>query len=161
MIYLTKEGPEPLYHRAEGYPAVLCDNKRVAWDVHGNTGEGATVWCQTDLRLGSGWLLLRYRGLVIDYWPVMSAPRLFDGARSGFVHDHDQEPWTLLRGALWWSIRQMPPAFAKAGVLYAAKWRLQQCILDSIAHDSHSGCNDRVAPAWWPLAELPVEVQHD
>lgn len=132
-LYLVKRGPCPSHHLAPFHPVVLCDRKDLAKRTIGNTSDGATVWEQDDNLFSSGWLMVRYQGLDIDYWPVMSGPVLFDGTKTGFVHDRGVEPWTLLRGAVWWSPRIMPGPVANWGVIYPPDGFTQQRILDSVA----------------------------
>lgn len=66
----------------------------------------AFVWEQ--VAEGAGWLLVRWKGLDLDYGAVVHRMRLPDESEAGIEHDRARRPWTLLRIADWKSERKMP-----------------------------------------------------
>lgn len=135
-LYLIKRGPRPDYHKAPFHPVILCRTKTAAeWEA-GCTCKRATVWSHHPADKWTGWLLLRWQGLVIDYGPgVMHGCSPADGVNGGFYHDCTAEPWTLLCGAVWWDDKQMPERVAEAGAVYPPDEFTQQRILDWIAEE--------------------------
>jgi hypothetical protein len=104
VLYLIKRGPRPDYHRATFAPVILCTSRPVAQWEAGATSELATVWQKYHaLKPYGGWLLVRWRGLDIDFGHIVRSMPLPDGTTAAIVHDTDEEPWTLLGGAVWWS----------------------------------------------------------
>lgn len=88
----------------------------------GWSGDFATVWERgTHLNDGSGFLLVRWKGLEIDYGHVVRTFALPDGSiGTGFCHpDPNREPWSLLDGAIWWSTAKLPAALRGMGVVEA------------------------------------------
>jgi hypothetical protein len=180
-VYLIKRAPKPDYHRAPFHPVILCTRKGVAkWEA-GWTGDRAWVWEHGDGKTGcGGWLLCRWEGLDIDYGHVVRTCALPDGTHAAFFHQHRnlgydrsqeppkwlgydpnlQEPWTLLSGAVWWSLTAMPEWLAEAGVVLPVDAFTQHRILDDYRYaDMDERKWDKPfpdAPAWWP-----VPVQED
>lgn len=149
-VYLIKRGERPEHHRAPYHPVILCSRKPVAeWEA-GWTGDEATVWTHTWGSPASGWLLTRWRGLDVDYGHVVRGHELPDGTRSGFFHDRDEEPWTLLDGCVWWSSERIPEWLDDHGVIYPPDPHSQQRILDTEADDGWSGSGRRPIPEHWP-----------
>lgn len=74
--------PSVPYHRV----IVACNGRVARWEA-GDTADGATVWqlLAGDLD-GSGWLLIRWRGLDVDYGAVARSSTLPDGSHTGFWH---------------------------------------------------------------------------
>lgn len=167
-IYLIKRGPRPEHHRAPYHPVLICDRKDMAkWEA-GWTGDRAWLWSHHDPNtLSGGWLIERWEGLDIDYGGLVKGGTLPDGAHMGFYHGrvkddpNPQEPWILLPGAVWWSVKPMPPAVQEAGVVYPVDHFTQQRILDNRAmlddekakRGGFYGSGTRICPKWWPKAE--------
>jgi DNA-binding MarR family transcriptional regulator len=82
--------PDTPYHRV----LVACNGK-VARHEAGDTGDGATVWqlFAGDLD-GSGWLLIRWKGLDVDYGSLVRTWTLPDGSHTAFYHPGRPEPGT-------------------------------------------------------------------
>jgi len=121
-LYLIKRGPRPSYHNAPFHPIIICEQKRVAkWEAEDTNG-AAWVWENTvrydDSALVAGWLLSRWQGLDIDYGHVVKEITLPDGTTAAFEHDRERVPWTLMPGAIWWSLRKMPKPLSQSGVIY-------------------------------------------
>jgi len=114
FFFVVKRCLRPSYHKAPYHPVIVCTRKSVAkWEA-GWTGDRASVWeGQTD---GSGMLLCRIDGLEVDYGHIVRACPLPGGRTTGFVHDREEEPWTLLCGATWWSTRPLPTYLRERGV---------------------------------------------
>lgn len=170
-MYLIKRGPRPDYHKAPFHPVIICAKKRVAKREAGSSSDRAWVWerFSTDVENGEGFLLARWCGLDIDYGHVVHGFDLPDGTPAAFHHQHrslgydrpgevgakflgysaePQEPWTLIRGAVWWDDKLMPPVLAKAGVVYPPDDFTQQVILDAIADDGCSGFGREIPKHW-------------
>ncbi len=149
-IYLIKRGPKPPCHNAPFHPVIACSKKRIAkWEC-GWSGDAAWVWsysCDD-----SGMLLDRWNGFDIDYGHIVRALTLPDGSQGAIFHDRDKEPWTLLKGCIWWDDKPLPPHLVKLGLVYPPDNFTQQCILDHIAHDGLMGFG-RKRPSYWPKAE--------
>lgn len=114
-LYLV-ERPE----RAFGRPApdalvLLCSRRDVAHWVAGSSSDRANVW-EGASDLVAGWLLVRWRGLDLDYGHVVHAVDLPDGTAAGFHHDRTVRPWCLLPGATWYSRYRIPSNLLAAGV---------------------------------------------
>lgn len=150
MYYLIKRGPRPENHRAPFHPVIICGLKRVAlWQV-GATNDKSWLWSSGHFGLPAGWLLLRWNGLDIDYGHVVrEVGPLPDGTHTGFFHDRDKEPWTLIDGAVWWHTRKMPTCLADLGVKYPEDEFTQQRITDNVANDGMIGFR-RDRPPFWP-----------
>ena len=102
---------------------------------------------------GEGFLLERWNGFDIDYGHVVhDVGAMPDGTPCCFVHPHkvSEEPWTLIKGAVWWDDKKIPPDFLVGGVIYPPDNFTQQRILDSIADDGCSNFGNRVVPSFWP-----------
>jgi hypothetical protein len=147
-IWLIKRGPRPEHHNAPFHPVIVCGKKRIAkWEA-GATDSKAWVW-QWDCD-GSGFLLCRWNGFDVDYGHIVrEVGPLPDGTHTGFFHDRDKEPWTLLSGAVWWDDKKLPPCLEKVGLIYPTDDFTQQRILDHIADDGASGFG-REIPSYWP-----------
>jgi hypothetical protein len=112
--YLVKRGPRSPLHLAPWHPVVVCGKRSVAkWEAKG-TDEKAWVWSGDG---EGGWLLERWNGLDICYGGVVHSITLPDGTTAGFYRKRDQEPWTLLQGAIWWDNKLLPDILAKLGVV--------------------------------------------
>ncbi|MFA6046915.1 MAG: hypothetical protein WC718_18170 [Phycisphaerales bacterium] len=133
-LYLIKRGPRPDYHRAPYHPVIVCADMTMAdWEI-GCTCQRATVWTHDPRDLSTGWLLQRWRGLVIDYGGgVQHGCSPVEGVHGGYYHDRYAEPWTLLPGAVWWTDKRMPAFLEAAGVVYPSDNFTQQDILDWLA----------------------------
>jgi hypothetical protein len=106
--------------------------------------------------LVAGWLLERWNGLDLDYGHlVREVGPLPDGSHTAFFHDRDSEPWTLLRGAVWWDDRVLPKYLEKAGVVYSPDDFTRNVILDAVEDDGVSGFG-REWPSYWPPATVKV-----
>lgn len=117
-LWLIKRGPRPGYHNGIFHPVVICTRKHTAkWEA-GDTGTGSWVWSKDNMNERcSGWLLCRWNGFDVDYGPVCHGITMPDGRIAGVDHDRNEEPWTLLNGAIWWSEHHMPKWVKNAGVL--------------------------------------------
>lgn len=150
-IYLIKRGPKPEYHNAPFHPVIICAKRKVAkWEA-GSTSDRAWLWERAShIMDGAGFLLMRWNGLDIDYGHVVhNVGDMPDGAHSGFYHPgRGGEPWTLLKGAIWWDDKPLPPSLVEMGVIYPPDDFTQQRILDTIADDGCSGF-PRAKPAYW------------
>ena len=146
-MYLIKRGPRPKYHLAPFHPVVICNKKAVAkWEA-GDTGDRAWVWERSSNRMnGEGFLIVRWNGLDIDYGNVVKqVGPMTDGTLCGFVHPHTgREPWSLLKGAVWWDDKRIPPDLLEAGVIYPPDEFTQQCILDRISDDGCYGFGRKI-----------------
>jgi hypothetical protein len=152
-LYLIKRQPRPDYHKAPYHPVVICDRKKMAKYVAGNTADKATVWEREEWgNNGMGWLITRWQGLDIDYMPVVFGTLLPDGTSTGFWRDYESEFSVkhLIDSATWWSDKMMPDWLEKRGVKYPADDFSQHRILDDLADDGMSGFGNRQRPAWWP-----------
>lgn len=148
-IYLIKRGPRPEGHKPPFHPVVICATKAAAkWEA-GWSGDRAWVWTREWGSAASGWLLERWEGLDIDYGHVVRGLTLPDGTEAAFAHGREREPWTLLRGAVWWSARRMPAWLEEAGVIYPPDGFTQSRILGRLPR-----------PSCWPepAPEREVEV---
>ena len=114
-LYLIKRGPRPEFHRAPYHRVIICTRKHTAkWEA-GWTGDCACVW-EKDADPSSGWLLVKWFGLDIDYGHIVRGSDLFRGGRTGIHHDRAKEPWSLLKRAKWWSDHRIPGWLIDAGV---------------------------------------------
>jgi|GEM_PF-2254090 len=133
MFYLIKRGPKPDFHKAPFHPVVICCHKDVAKSEAGWSGDAACVWTVDQLD-GQGWLLMRWAGLDIDYGHIVRTFTLPNSLQTtAIVHERNSEPWTLIKGAIWWSVKKMPPKLQEAGVIYPFDNFTQQKILDDQA----------------------------
>lgn len=97
----------------EHFPRLVCDSEKVAKLQAGDTQECATVWqFGVNVDQGKKLLLIRWRGLDIDYQLYVKPSKLPDGTMSGF----DERVEALLRGSIWWSTRPLPRWLQKLGV---------------------------------------------
>jgi len=129
-LYLIKKGPQPEYHKAPYHPVIICDYKPLAkWEA-GWTGDEYWVW-EKDNDPHTGWLLVRWRGLDIDYGHLVRSHTLIDGTKIAIVHDRDKEPWTLINGAVWFSTRHLPFWLTDKGAIYPPDDFTQDRILDT------------------------------
>lgn len=136
MLYLIKRASRPFCHRAPYHPVIICDRKWMAdWEA-GCTCRQAWIWTHDIAHPSYGWLLVRWQGLDIDLGHVVHACTLPDGTTSGISHKRDEEPWSLLPGAVWWSDRPIPAWLLEAGVVYPPDGFTQQWILDHIADEA-------------------------
>lgn len=118
-LYLVKRGPRPEYHRATFHPVIVTDRKPIAeWEA-GWTGDGATVWHHQSSDRCTGWLIVRWCGFDIDYGHIVRSFALPDGTIAAFRHTKDNEPWTLIAGAVWWSLAPMPAWLRNLGCIEA------------------------------------------
>lgn len=134
MLYLIKREPKPDYYRVPYHPVIICDRKPVAREEAGGTDALACLWSHEPNMENTGWLYERWMGLDIDYHGLVKGVPLPNGEQVAFCHDREQEPWTLIAGAVWWSDRRMPEWLAKRGVVYPEDRFTQQWILDRIAN---------------------------
>lgn len=117
-LFLVKRGPKPESQKAPYHQVIVCSHRHTAaWEAMG-TAEGAWLWEWSEPP-ASGMLLLKWKGLDIDYRPVVRGMQLPDGTVAGFQHDRNAEPWTLLPGAVWWSWKPMPKWLEPFGVVTA------------------------------------------
>jgi hypothetical protein len=113
-FYLVKRGPRSPLHKAPWHPIIVCGKVKVAkWEA-ADTNEKAWVWSGDG---EGGWLLERWNGLDICYGGLVKTINLPDGSKAGFFHDRDKEPWTLLKGAIWWDDKPLPKMLAELGVI--------------------------------------------
>lgn len=160
-LYLIKRGPRPEHHNAPYHAVIICDRKRMAEGEAGDTGDGATVWKKEGWKDNrQGWLLVRWRGFVIDFGHVVHSIPLPDGTRAGFWRDYEDELSVkdLLPGAIWWSDKPMPQWLEERGVIYPPDQFTQQSILDDLAQDGVSGFGRKI-PAYWQQEE--GQTAHD
>jgi hypothetical protein len=149
-IYFVKKGPRPDWHKAPYHQFIICTRRALAkWEA-GASSERSWIWEQPGGE-GAGWLLWRWKGLDLDYGPVVHGFNLPDGTEAAFSHPlKNGEPWCLLAETTWWSSRKMPEWLHKVGVKYPTDAFTQQRILDTEADDGCMGFCNRTAPAWWP-----------
>lgn len=115
---LIERGPKPEHHRAPWSPVIICTAKHTAnWEV-GDSNAQSSLWSLPASEVGGGWLLERYKGFNIDYGSQVKLINLWDGTVAGFAHDRNDKPFTLLKGAVWWSYDEMPEWLREAGVVY-------------------------------------------
>lgn len=155
-FYLIKRGPRSEFHRAPFHPVIICNRSGMAkWEAK-DTSEKAMIWVKDQADSG-GFLLARWNGLDIDYGGLIhDVGPMPDGMKVGFYHDRDAEPWTLLRGAIWWSSRKMPKWFMEQGVEYPPDDFSQQRILDNehwLRKDCEGSGWDKEVPEWWARAK--------
>lgn len=156
-LWLIKRQPRPSWHRAPYHDVIVCPRRDMAkWEA-GATDSLANVWSHDAGCTGGGWLIERWNGLDIDYGHIVRGMPLPDGTVRAFEHDATKEPWTLLRGAVWYSSKKIPQRWADAGFVYAPDYFTQQHILDTKeslrAEREQRGCATgfgRPIPAWWP-----------
>ena len=117
-LYAIKRGQREEGVVAPWHPVIVCASRVVAeWEA-GDTTDLACVWSKPNER-AVGWLLVRWQGLDIDYGYVVKAVPLPDGSSSAFQHEHlGGEPWSLLRGAVWFSSKYRIPEWL-VGVIEA------------------------------------------
>ena len=117
-LYLVKRGPRPSYHKAPYHPIIICTRRPIAEWESDWTGRGSWVWLK-EADKSSGWLLVKWEGLNVDYGHIVRACMLPDGkTKAGIFHDRKEEPWSLMDGACWWSDHNMPEWIADKGVKY-------------------------------------------
>lgn len=116
-LYLVKRGPRPSYHNAPYHPVIICTRRPIAeWEA-GWTGDKSWVWLK-EADTSSGWLLVKWNGLNIDYGHIVRGCSLPDGTETGVFHDRKKEPWNLMAEATWWSDHNMPQWVADKGTKY-------------------------------------------
>jgi len=153
-LYLIKRGPRPSYHKAMFHPVIICSRKHVAeWEV-GATDARSWMWVrETSADDGAGFLIVRWNGLDIDYGHIVrEVGPMPDGTLTAFFHPHEskKEPWSLIKGAIWWDDREMPKMLKLRGCIYPPDDFSKSSILDKIADDgSTGGGNWRPQPTWW------------
>lgn len=156
-LYFIKREPKPDHYNAPYHPHLICTRKDVAQWEAGWTGDRAWVWERDGAPGGSGWLLARWEGLDIDYGHVARGGVLPDGTRIGFRHQRPDEPWSLLSGAVWWSLQKMPAWLAGEGVVYPSDEFTQRSILTHHNWADEAKKRDSVPlavrPSWWPEIE--------
>lgn len=146
-FYLIKRGPKPGYHEAPYHPVIICKKKKVAKAELGATDDHDWLWYGFDDRLYAGMLLLRWNGFDVDYGHVTRAIEMPDGTIAGVFHDRNQEPWTLLSGAVWWDENRIPERLKEAGVVYPADGFSQRRILQRLWDEYRK---DLGKPDFWP-----------
>lgn len=111
-LYLIRRGPRPVYYRAPWHQVIVCAERAVARQEAGCTADLSDVWTKEADR-SSGLLLLRWRGLDIDYGPIVRSMPLPDGSAGDISHARGEQPWTLLLSgqAVWWSLRRRAPVW--------------------------------------------------
>jgi hypothetical protein len=122
-FYLIKRGPKPDYHRAPYHPVIITPKRKVAkWEA-GSTENRAWIWVGD---AEGGWLLVRWNGFDIDYGHTVHLIRMPDGTEAKFYHNRNAEPWTLLKGAIWWDTKEIPKRLLDLGVVNAPdEWTLE------------------------------------
>jgi hypothetical protein len=119
-IYLIRRGPRPEHYHPDTphHPAVVCDSGKVARLAAGDSSDCATVWQHFGWAAdGSGLLLIRWKGLDLDYGHAVRGFTLPDGTHTGFYHEGSgSEVWGLFLGAIWWSSRPLPKWLDERGV---------------------------------------------
>lgn len=159
-IALIKRGPRPGYSRAPFHPVVIVAKKRLLEWERGWTGDGATVWEHERGTGGGGWLLTRWAGFDIDYGHTVRCVTLPDGTTGAFAHDENQEPWTLLTGAVWLDDKRLPQWLDRRGAIYPPDRFTRNGLLDRIADDCVSGIGRESAwPPFWPTASPKIAVE--
>lgn len=118
LYFIDRGRDRPDWHKAPYHRYLICTNVSAAYWEAGWTGNGASLWMRhTTQNDGSGWLLLRWKGLDIDYGGLVKGGDLFDGGCMGFVHPHrPAPPWSVLAQAVWWSTRTIPPWLRDMGI---------------------------------------------
>jgi hypothetical protein len=117
VLYFIDRGDRPEYHRVEYHRYIICTRRDVAYWEAKDSGCRAKIWQRGVVDDGSGWLLLRWNGLDIDYGVMVQGLELPDGSRAGFVHPStEQPPWSVLNVTVWWSDKTMPPWLERRGV---------------------------------------------
>jgi hypothetical protein len=120
-LYFIDRGPQPENHKAPYHRFLICTDKKTAeWEV-GHSSRPGWLWVRDEVgdreHGGSGWLILRWNGLVIDYGPVVHSFLLPDNKRTGFSHPGQNEaPWWMLKEAVWWSTKMIPWWLVDIGV---------------------------------------------
>lgn len=153
--------PSPIYRRV-----IVSDGSRVARRVAGDTAEGCSVWQNFGTRnKNKGLLLIRYRGLDVDYGVELRRSILPGGTPSGFHHRDNRETWELFRGATWWSSAKLPTWLAKLGVLSPQDEHAPTALAVAIAEDEAAASPKdtgnrpfgfRAVPLWSALASSPA-----
>lgn len=80
------------------------------------------------------------------FHPVMTLP---NGSDAAFAHDRDEEPWTLIGGAVWWDDKRMPAWLRREGVIYPPDEHSRRCVLGDCAGHWYG---DAEPPFWPPVA---------
>ena len=118
LYFIDRGHARPSGHRAPYHRYLVCTEYARARQEAGDTGARAYIWERVAWGSDSGWLLVRWKGLDIDYGYVVHSPELPDGTRAGFVHPHkaDEMPWVVLGQAVWWSEKSIPRWLEQRGV---------------------------------------------
>lgn len=121
-LFLIDRGvPGPNFTPGPAYRRVLwADSSRVARRLAGDTAAGASAWQNFGSHnRANGLLLVRWRGLDVDYGVEFHASALPDGTLTGFHHRDDRSVWGLIPGSAWWASgpSSLPKWLRKLGVL--------------------------------------------
>lgn len=117
-LYFVDRGERPEFHAAPYHRYLVCPSRPVALWEAGPSHHRACVWVRPNRRPdGSGWLLLRWQGLDVDYGPVVTGFDLPAGGKAGFAHPPDRMPWPALGRAVWWSRLDVPEWLGRMGVM--------------------------------------------
>lgn len=149
-VYFIDRGERPGHHQAPYHRYLVCPSRPVAlWEADWS-GRGAWVWSHANRGSGSGWLLLRWNGLDVDYGSLVRGFALPDGTVAGFAHPGTgKPPWSLLEHAVWWSTLPVPAWLVKLGVSEVA---------DTFSRDAIArGWGDRAGDAWKRQPLFPGE----
>lgn len=148
---------KPEHHNAPYHPIIICDRKPVAEWRQGSSDDQAWVWMKSGWNKNpSGWLLVRWSGLDIDYGPVVHSITMPDGSMAAFWRDYQRWPegvGGLIERAIWWSDRKMPDWLDVRGVQYPPDRFTQQQVLDDVTKDDCTGVPRREPAFWHPLNE--------
>lgn len=124
LYFIDRAQDRPEHHQAPYHRYLLCtDRKRAEWEG-GDGYKGCWVWQRSSVQEGGeGFLIVRWKGLVIDYGALVKSWLLPDGTPTGFVHPSilgegrwTRPPWSLLSQAVWWSDKTIPMWLCKLGV---------------------------------------------
>lgn len=129
MIYLIKRGPKPEYHKAPYHRIIVCDLEYIMKSEADWTGNKCLAWTK-DNDPYTGWLIIKWKGLNIDYGHIVRVCVLPDGkTKTGIFHDRNKEPWKLLKKATWFSCNKLPDWLINSGVTYPKDDFTQEAIL--------------------------------
>lgn len=174
-IFLIDRGKQSLeYQTSTAFrQVVLADSSRVARRLAGDTAAGASAWQNFGTHnKGNGLLLVRWRGMDVDYGTNFRPSVLPDGTTAGFHHRDNRATWGLIHGAAWWSNDpgSCPKWLRKLGALtwdeLGPPVPSENVFLQAIRQDEAlAGAKDtgnrpfgfRACKDWLALAESPKE----
>ena len=151
--------PEPFKRRV-----LVSDSSRVARRLAGDTADGRSVWQNLGRHnKDRGLLLIRWKGLDLDYGTALRPSLLPDGTPAGFHHRDNRATWGLFSGAVWWSSGLMPQWLARLGV-YCPEFTEAPGLIEEVMNDEAAAVaaqtgnrpfGFRALPDWRALAKSP------